>query len=127
MKFSQMKQSKYLRKEDVEDDTVMTIKNLQLEDMPGNSGEQRWVLYFKEQSKGMVLNATTLGVLERTFDNNSENSLGKKIVLYVDENVQYKGQVVGGLRLRSVKKPALVPAKESPVEQVEEEFDDVIP
>jgi len=126
MKVSQMIQSKFMRKEDIDDDTPATIKSLKLEDMPGDSGEQRWVLHFREQSKGMVLNTTTIRVLEKTFGDESDDWTGKKVILYVDPNVTFKGQVVGGLRLRPVKsaaKPAQLVAAAAPAE----EFDDQIP
>lgn len=125
MKVSQMIQSKFLRKEDIEDDTPATIKKLSLEDMPGDSGDQRWVLFFKEQNKGMVLNTTTIRMLEKAFGDESDDWVGKRVTIYVDPNVSFKGQVVGGLRLRptSPKKTPLV----TPAPVVEQEFDDQIP
>jgi hypothetical protein len=57
----------------------------------------------------MVLNTTTIRVLEKAFGPDSDDWAGKKVVLYTDPNVSFKGQVVGGLRLRPLKTPA--PAK----------------
>jgi len=127
VRVSQMIQSKYLRKEDLDDELIVTIKALKLEDMPGGNGEQRWVIYFKEQQKGLVANNTTLRVLEKALGDESDAWVGKKVVLYVDDGVTFKGQVVGGLRLRPVKKSALVtPAPAEPTD-AESEFDDAIP
>jgi hypothetical protein len=131
MKVSELIQSKFLRKEDVEDELPVTIKSLKIEDMPGSNGEQRCVLYFKEQNKGLVLNNTTIRVLESAFGNESDDWNGKKAVLYVDPNVTYMGKVTGGLRLRPVKKPPLVEsARAAPAARADEtefEFDDQIP
>jgi hypothetical protein len=131
-KVSDMISSKFLRKDDVGDDEVtVTIKDVALEEMPGDSGDTRWVLYFREMPKGMVLNATTIRVLDKSFGSHSDDWAGKKVTLYVDEGVQFKGQVVGGLRLRPVKGPKLPktplvepgPAKPA----TEEGFNDEIP
>jgi len=105
-KVSEMISSKFLRKEDVGDDElIVSIKSVTLEDMPGEAGEQRWVLYFRELQKGLVLNSTTIRLLDKSFGSHSDDWITKKVTLYVDESVQFKGQVVGGLRLRPVKPP----------------------
>jgi len=122
-KVSEMIVSKFLRKEDIEEDLVVTIKTVTLEQMPGDSGEQRWALHFRELPKSMVLNTTTIRVLEKAYGVDSDDWTGKKVTLFVDEGVTFKGQVVGGLRLRCPKsKPAAKPAVKA-----EAEFDDEIP
>jgi hypothetical protein len=108
-KVSDMIVSKFLRKEDCEDEIIVTAKAVTQEDMPGDAGGQRWVLSFKELEKGLVLNTTAIRVLEKAFGSDSDDWIGKRVVLYADPNVSFKGQVVGGLRLRPVKTPA--PAK----------------
>jgi hypothetical protein len=125
MKLNQMLKSKYLRKDDIEDDTPATIKKLSLEDMPGDSGDQRWVLSLRGLDKGMVLNATTLRMLAKAFGDESDDWIGKRVCIYVDPNVSFKGQVVGGLRLRPIG-----PKKSTPLvtpSPAAEEFDDRIP
>jgi hypothetical protein len=101
---SEMIVSKFLRKEDVgDDDIAVTIKAVSLEDMPGDSGDKRWVLHFRELPKGMVMNSSTIKVCEKAFGTHTDNWTGGKVSLYVDPNVQFKGQVVGGLRLRPLR------------------------
>jgi hypothetical protein len=97
---AEMIQSRFLRKEDIEDDIVVTIKNVMLEDMPGDEHQQRWVLAFKELERGLVLNSTTIRVLEKTFGRHTDQWLNGRVTLYVDPNVAFKGQIVGGLRVR---------------------------
>jgi F0F1-type ATP synthase alpha subunit len=104
MKVKDMIESKYLRKEDYEEDTVHTIKGVKLEDLGKDERkEERWILYFREASKGMVLNVTTIRVLEAAYGDDTDLWLGKKITIYVDPNVSFQGRVVGGLRLRPMK------------------------
>jgi hypothetical protein len=123
-KVSEMIVSKFLRKEDFDEDQVCTIKGVQLEDMQGDKGEQRWVLYFRERDKGMVLNVTTIRVLEQAFGDDSDGWIGNKVKVYVDPNVSFQGKVVGGLRLMPPKKGAKA-AVAKPA--VEEGFDDDVP
>lgn len=126
-KTSEMIVSKFLRKEDFDDeDRVMTIKGVKLEDMPGDQADQKWVLYFREEAKGMVLNVTTIRVLEAAFGDDSDHWIGNKVKVYVDPNVSFGGRIVGGLRLRAPKQGPKVPAPE-PAATKTEEFDDDIP
>lgn len=130
-KVSEMIQSKFLRKEDFDEDRVLTIKGLRLEDMPGDSGDQKWVLYFREEPKGMALNVTTIRVLEQAYGDDSDHWVGNKVKVYVDPNVSFGGKIVGGLRLRTPKvvtKAAPPPPPPTAVQQATEgEFDDDIP
>lgn len=118
-KTSEMIVSKFLRKEDFDEDRVMTIKGVKLEDMPGDNGEQKWVLYFKEEAKGMAMNITTIRVLEQSYGDDTDHWVGNKVMVYVDPNVSFQGRVVGGLRLRTPKnkttaKPAARPVQRQP-------------
>lgn len=122
-KTSEMIQSKFLRKEDFEEDQLCTIRGVRLEDV-GNTGEQRWVIYFKEHQKGMVLNVTSIRVLEAAFGDDSDDWKQKTVTVYVDPNVSFQGRVVGGLRLKPPAK-AKQAAKAAPA--AENEFDDGIP
>lgn len=102
-----MIQSKFLRKEDFDEDQVCTIKDCRLENVgKEDDQEQRWVLYFRERDKGMVLNVTTIRVLEQAYGGDSDHWVGNKVMVYVDPNVSFGGKVVGGLRLRTPKKQA---------------------
>lgn len=129
-KTSEMIVSKFLRKEDFDEDRILTIKGVSLEDMPGENSEQKWVLAFREEGKGMVMNITTIRVLEQAFGDDSDDWVGKRVMVYVDPNVSFGGKVVGGLRLRPPKKakpgkaaPARAPERHSAkkVEPIEEE------
>ena len=58
MKIGEMRESKYLKKEDVGRGKLVTVESLEqqnvaMEDQPP---ELKWIIHFKEFSKGMVLN-----------------------------------------------------------------------
>lgn len=129
-KVSDMIQSKFLRKEDFDEDRVLTIKGVKLEDMPGDDGQQKWVLYFREEPRGMALNITTIRVLEQAYGGDSDEWIGNKVKVYVDPNVSFAGKIVGGLRLRTSKvtpKPAAAPAPQAEPPRTDDGFDDDIP
>ncbi len=127
-KVSDMIQSKYLRKEDFDEDRVMTIKGVKLEDMPSDDGKQKWVLYFREAIKGMVLNVTSIRVLEQAFGDDSDLWIGKKVKVYVDPNVSMGGRVVGGLRLMTPRNTATAKPQSTPAPPPVNDFaDDEIP
>lgn len=121
-----MIQSKFLRKEDFDEDQVLTIKDCKLEQVgKDDAPEERWVLYFRERDKGMVLNITTIRVLEATYGGDTDQWVGNKVMVYVDPNVSFGGKVVGGLRLRTPKKIAVkAPVKDA---DFDDDFGDKIP
>lgn len=127
MKVKDMIESKYLRKEDFDEDMICTIKGLKLEDLgKDEKKEERWIIYFREQQKGMVLNVTSIRVLESAFGDESDVWVGKKVTVYVDPNVSFQGRVVGGLRLRPMKPEKAAPTR-STQEAAVPELDDDIP
>jgi hypothetical protein len=127
IKVSQMIQSKFLKKEDFPSDQVCTIKGVKLEEV--SDGEERWVLHFHERDKGMVLNSTTIKVLEKAFGDDSDHWIGKRVKVYVDPNVSFQGQVVGGLRLMPPRVAQPAPSAPPPPAPTKggDEFGDEIP
>lgn len=121
-KTSEMIVSKFLRKEDFDEDQVCTIKAVSLEEVA--QGESKWVVFFRERDKGMVLNLTSIKVLEQAFGDDTDHWIGNKVMIYVDPNVSFQGRVVGGLRLRPPKKSKPTPP---PKQEEHEDFDDDIP
>lgn len=99
-KIHQMIDSKFLKKEDAGDGLLATIRNVKQhnvgrEDQP----EMKWCAEFDE-CKPMVLNSTNLALIEKALNSDdSDNWIGKKIVLFNDENVSFGGQVTGGVRV----------------------------
>lgn len=99
-----------------DEEKILTIAMAKEEDIPiaGTSKtDRRPVLYFTEKGiKPMVINKTNGTTLQRMFKTPyMQNWPGHKIKVYVDATVKFKGEVVGGLRIRP-KEP--VAAKDLP-------------
>lgn len=115
MKVSQMTDSKYLRKEDIEGEVIVTIVkvgqgNVAMDDQPE---EKKWMIKFKEFPKPMVLNSTNISLLAKLCGDDTDEWIGKEVVLYVDENVSYAGKLVGGIRVKSAA-PVAAPKRLNP-------------
>ena len=108
---SEMIDSKYLRKEDVREDTVVTIRkfgqvNVAMDDQPE---ELKWAVKFDEFKKVMVLNSTNIQTLQKALgSDDTDHWIGQKIILWVDENVQFQGKLIGGLRFRRRGAPSAI-------------------
>ena len=122
MKTSDMIQSKYLKKDDFSQPTVMTIKGCTMEDV--GQGDTRWILWMHERQKGLVLNVTKIRQLEASYGQDTDYWLGKKVKLSHDPTVMYAGKIVGGIKLVTSNAPA-APAPPPPA--AEHEFDDEVP
>jgi hypothetical protein len=125
-----MIQSKYLAKADFDDEQVCTIKGVKQENLAKDdqAEEFRWVLYFRDAPvpKGMVMNITTIRVLEQAFGGDTDHWVGNKVIVYVDPNVSFGGKVVGGLRLRIAKQTKAAPGPAQAAAEAEK-LDDEIP
>lgn len=109
MKTSQMIQSKFLKKEDFPSPEVLTIKDCTLEEV-GGQGDQKWVLWFKEKTKGVTLNVTKIKQLEDAYGDDTDVWNGKKVKLSHDPSVMMGTQRVGGIKLTlPTAKPARTP------------------
>lgn len=103
-----LKSSKFLKKEDVNDGMLFTISavdqvNVAVE---GAEPEMKWALHFKEVEKPMILNSTN-GQIIAGFTGISDNIevgwVGKQVVAYSDPNISFGGKLVGGIRVRAPK------------------------
>ena len=100
MKTSELKQSKYLKKEDCNEGVLVTITNLKQENvaMDGKAEDLKWIIHFQE-CKPLVLNGTNTRLIEKALGSDeTDDWIGKKIVLFNDENVTFGDEVVGGVR-----------------------------
>lgn len=96
MKTSDMIQSKFLKKEDFPTPTVLSIKGCSLEEV--GRGDTRWVLYFNERTKGIVLNVTKIKQLESAYGGETDGWIGRKVKVMHDPTVMMGTQVVGGIK-----------------------------
>lgn len=126
MRIGEMKESKFIKKEDVGQGKLVTIagleqQNVAMEDQPP---EMKWVIHFHEFPKGMVLNWTNIQLIAKALGTEETDEwAGKKIVLFEDPNVSFGGKLIGGIRCRAARnqEPASKPAP------ADAPFDDEIP
>lgn len=112
-KIGEMIESKYLKQSDVSEDTVVTVEKVGKANVApkGEEAEFKWLIRFEEFPKPMVLNSTNIKRLAKACDSDdTEEWIGQKVVLFVDPDVEFAGNVVGGLRIRSHKQAAAKPA-----------------
>lgn len=123
MKIGEMKESKYLKKEDVGDGVLVTIKSIKHENvgLDTQPEEMKYVMYFNEavnnEHKGIVLNWTNIQLAAKACGSeDTDDWPGKQVVLYEDPNVSFQGKLVGGIRIRAPKQPQqpAVVASENP-------------
>ena len=118
-KTSEMRESKFMKKEDVGAGSLMTVEGCEQHNVAkeGAPPEHKWCLSFAESDKPLVLNSTNIQLCERIFgSDDTDEWVGQKIVLYTDPNVSYAGKIVGGIRVRAPKvKKATTPAPPPPV------------
>ncbi len=124
MKTSQMVQSKFLKKEDFPSPEILTIKDCSLEEV--GKTDTRWVLFFKEKTKGIVLNVTKIKQLEAAYGDDTDGWIGKKVKLSHDPSVMMGTQQVGGIKLSLPNNfPPVQPRAPEPAAAVD--FNDDIP
>lgn len=100
---SQLFQSRWITRADVETPVIATIRACTPEQMRGRDGggsETKWILWFHEAKKGLKLNSTNIKTLAEGFGDHTEQWVGQRVRLYVDPHVQMAGQTVGGVRIQ---------------------------
>ena len=113
-KVSQMFPSKFLQAGDIEGQSfALTVSRLIQEDV--NDGEKKWIIYFNEAQKGLVLNRTNANALEFLYGGDSDAWIGKSIILFT-EMTSYMGKPCLGIRMRGPDVSAQ-PAVQAPLAQ----------
>ena len=108
MKAGSMVESKFLKKEDLNYDTgnLVTVSKLDRQNVGMNDGdeEMKWCMHFSEFDKPMVLNSTNIQLATKALGTDeTDDWIGKKLVIYVDDNVSFGGKLVGGIRIRKMR------------------------
>jgi hypothetical protein len=94
---------------------VFTIKQVKQEynvSVAGRKGDHN-IAYFKESIKPLVLNATNAARIRRFCKNSPfvEDWSNVLIELYIDSSVKMKGEIVGGVRVKTRQPKATEPKK----------------
>lgn len=114
MKAGKMIESKFIKKEDVDPPILVTIKalreaNVAMDDQPE---EKKWTVLFREIEKPLVLNSTNIQLITKALGTDeTDDWVGKQVVLFNDPNVSFAGKITGGVRVRA---PRVVAKNESP-------------
>lgn len=108
MKVSSMIESKYLKQSDVDDDVTVTVRGLKRVNVARDDEDPdyKWVCKFAEFDKPMVLNSTNIKRMAKALGDDTDDWIGNSVVLYVDPDIEFGGNVVGGLRIKAVKSKA---------------------
>ncbi len=106
-KIGEMLESKYLRQSDIQDEQTVTIQATKKANVAkeGDEPQYKWLVKFEELSKPLVLNATNIKRMAKSCGDDTDDWPGKQVVIYVDPDVEYAGNIVGGLRIKSFKAP----------------------
>ena len=119
MNINSLSKSKYLKTTDVPEPVLVTIKDIDVVNVARENErkDERPVVFFRELEKGMVFNQTNLKRAAKAFGSEeTDDWIGKKIVVYTDEDVEFGGEIVGGLRVRA---PRVQSAPAKPVTKQE--------
>lgn len=101
---NEMIESKYLKKEDVGSGVLWTIASLDKQNVAqqGEPPEYKWTVHFEESRKPLVLNTTNINLLALICgSHNSDDWIGRRVVLFNDPSVSYAGKMIGGIRVRA--------------------------
>jgi len=96
--------SKYLSHTDISDvtDTVLTVKSYEKTIIGQQPPTEKWVLYFEETQKGLVLNKTNGKTMTKLFLSDDMDSwIGGKVSLYVKDDVEFQGEIMSAIRIRT--------------------------
>lgn len=109
-KIQDMIESKYLKQSDVDGEIAVTVQGVKRVNVARDDEdpEYRWTVKFAEFAKPMVLNVTNLKRLAKALGDDTDGWIGNQVVLYVDPDIEYGGNVVGGLRIRQMRASAPV-------------------
>jgi hypothetical protein len=121
-----LKSSKFLKKEDVGEGSLVTIRAVTQENVAkeGVDPEMKWVLHFDQFEKPMVLNSTNgqiIGKITGIEDDIEVGWIGKQVVLYNDPNVSFGGKLMGGIRVRAIRKTTAKVNPSAPLEPVQDD------
>ncbi len=143
MTIDSMKEKKYMSKEDCGTaGIVVTISDIDQQDvsMENEPTEMKWVLWFEEDVKPLILNKTNIELIADALgENRPARWVGHQIVCYNDPQIMFAGKRTGGIRVRGAEEPEAPKAAPSrpkataPKRPIDErnppdpEFDDDIP
>lgn len=116
MKFTDLVPASFLQKEDFDRPALLTIDRIEIKNVApqGQPPENKGVIYFQEEDRGLVLNRTNAEIVGALYGKDPDQWPGRKIVAFTDPNVSFGGKLVGGIRLRAPKQQPAQPQPAAP-------------
>lgn len=111
-----MHPGKYLKASDFERPQLWTISGLREEEIQNQQtgkAEHKWIIYFVEDERGLVLNITNRLVIEEFLGFETDDWSGNQIVLYKGR-AQFGSKTVDAIRLRPPRLPTAPATKTQP-------------
>ncbi len=131
MNINQLKESKFLKKEDCGPGILVTIQEVKQHavNLESEPEELKWCIHFAEVEKPLVLNSVNAQLIAQiTKSEETDNWIGDKVVLYTDPTVSFGGKVMGGIRVRAPRnQPKPVPAQPNPAPAPAPQPDPAVP
>lgn len=90
-----------------EQEQTLTIRSINREEIVSNNGRKEVVpvCRFEEDVPPMALNKTNMRTMEAmTGSDKIEDWYGKKVVVYIQNNIKFGKEIVSGLRIKPVPK-----------------------
>jgi len=124
-----MKISNYLKKEDVGNGVLVTIKQIMESNIAKDNTPQdlKWLIYFNEFEKPLVSNVTHREQIAAYVNSrNTDNWAGKQVVLWNDPSVSFQGKS-GAIRIRPAQNKQTRAQPDYEQNKYQPEFNDNIP
>jgi hypothetical protein len=133
--YDKYKTSNYIQKTDIGRGILVTISHVEEKDVSMNDqpDEMKYVVHFMEDYKPWVPGISMLDMIHHIAQDTNTDHWGKEyrlehnlppvqITMYVDDTVQYRGKIVGGIRCRAPKAGYVAPEPEPPVDDSDVPF-----
>lgn len=105
MKLSDAFPSKFLKADDLNDqDWTVTISKVTTDLIgQGENAQQKLIVHFTEMDKGFVLNVTNAKTIAKLYGDDTDDWIGNRITIWPNHDVEFKGEIVSAIRVRSRK------------------------
>jgi len=109
--------SKYMKADDFADgERRLVMESVELERMEGADGEEKPVLYFQGEQRGLVLNKTNATTIEAVYGAETDAWTGRPVTVYRDTTM-FSGRRVPCIRIKvTPQATATAPAAAAPAD-----------
>ena len=126
--YDKYKSSKFIQQSEIKDSPhgaiLVTISKVTEENVaPENQAEKiKYIIHFKEAFKPWAPGVETLGAISNILGTgNVDDWPGSKLVLFIDPNVSFQGNITGGIRCRAPKNTVVADNAPEPDQSIQNE------